>query len=558
MNRTRNVRIGEVLKEYGYVTEEQLQEALALQKENKGRRLGEVLIERGFITESQMMEALAQRLQVSIVDIWETTVDVQVVSRIPQQLAEKYNILAFAVENQVMEVATNDPLNFYAMEDIRQLTGMELKIHISQKEPLERAIAYYYSEVSAHRAASTANEAFQNTESEELEMEEGDGDVPVVRLLNSLIRRAYNTNASDIHIEPFEEKTLVRMRIDGNIVDYVTLQKALHGSLVARIKIVGGMDIAQRRIPQDGHWKVKIDGNQINIRISVIPTVFGEKAVLRILASQAVIAYPDTYGMASEEYEKFCKMLKAPHGMIYITGPTGSGKTTTLYMVLEEMAKKAVNISTIEDPVEKNIPRINQMQVNNRAGLTFESGLRALLRQDPDVIMVGETRDAETARISIRAAITGHQVLSTLHTNSAVSSIVRLEDMGMEPYMIANSLVGIVAQRLVRKICPYCAQEYPLMDSERKVLGIEVSGVRRGKGCERCNHTGYSGRIAIHEMLMIDGEIRKMISERAAMDQIEAYAIEKQGMKTLKSQAALLVADGLTTVEEMERVAYYS
>jgi type IV pilus assembly protein PilB len=483
---------------------------------------------------------------------------VDVVAKIPQQLAEKYGILAMSETNQVLSVATNDPMNFYAMEDIRQITGMELNIQLAEKAPLERAISYYYSEVSAHRAANTANEAFQDAGVEELEMEEGDGDVPIIKLLNSLIQRAYNINASDIHIEPFEDKTLVRMRIDGTIVDYVTLQKGLHTSLIARIKIVGGMDIAERRIPQDGHCKMRVNDNVINIRISVIPTVFGEKAVLRILAGRAVISYSQTYGMPESEYQKFRQMMKSPNGIIYITGPTGSGKTTTLYMAMEEMSKKQVNISTIEDPVEKNLPRINQMQVNNQAGLTFEVGLRALLRQDPDVIMVGETRDAETARISIRAAITGHLVLSTLHTNSAVSSIVRLVDMGMEPYMIANSLVGIVAQRLVRKICPYCGEAYIPDEMERNILGEDVTTIKRAKGCERCNHTGYNGRVAIHEMVVIDSRIRKMISEGADMDVIEDYAIRQQGMKTLRVQAAALVKEGVTTMDELNRVAYYS
>ena len=270
--------------------------------------------------------------------------------------------------------------------------------------------------------------------------------------LNSLLDRGYNTNASDIHIEPFEDKTLVRMRIDGTIVDYVTLQRSLHPSLIARIKIMSNLDIAEKRIPQDGHFRIRLEGENVNVRVSVIPTVFGEKAVLRLLSSNSVIAHADQYGMDIKTYRRFQEMLRSPNGIIYLTGPTGSGKTTTLYMILEHLAKRQVNISTIEDPVEKNLARVNQMQVNNTAGLTFDSGLRALLRQDPDIIMVGETRDAETAAISVRAAITGHLVFSTLHTNNAVSSIVRLVDMGLEPYLIANSLVGVVAQRLVRRL----------------------------------------------------------------------------------------------------------
>ncbi len=558
MNQTRNIPIGEVLKEYGYITEEQLQQALAYQKENRGKRLGAVLIEQGYISEHQMLDALARRLNLEVVDLSNLQISVDAVSKIPQQLAEKYGILALSVDEGILTVATNDPLNFYGIEDIRQLTGMEMEIRLAEKAPLERAISYYYTEVSAHKAASTANEAFQDSEMEQLELEEGDGEVPIIKLLNSLVQRAYSTNASDVHIEPFEDKSLVRMRIDGTIVDYVTLQKALHASLIARIKIISGMDIAERRIPQDGHCKVKVGGVTINVRVSVIPTVFGEKAVMRLLASQAVIKHNRSYGMEDSDYEKFSKMLKSPNGIIYITGPTGSGKTTTLYMVLEDLSRRQVNISTIEDPVEKNLPRINQMQVNNQAGLTFEIGLRALLRQDPDIIMVGETRDAETASISIRAAITGHLVLSTLHTNSAVASIVRLVDMGMEPYMIANSLVGVVAQRLMRKVCPHCAREEAPTELEREMLGEDVLTVKRPVGCNRCNSTGYNGRVAIHEIVVIDAKIRKMIADGATMDQIEEYATTQQGMKTLRDLGVEMVRNGTSTMEELQKVAYYS
>jgi type IV pilus assembly protein PilB len=284
--------------------------------------------------------------------------------------------------------------------------------------------------------------------------------------------RAYNSNVSDIHIEPFEKHTSVRMRMDGVIVDFMTLQKNIHNSLIARIKILGDLDIAERRIPQDGHFKTNIDGTPVNVRVSVIPTVFGEKAVLRLLASAATIDHSGTFGMNDRNYQIVSNMLRSPNGIIYVTGPTGSGKSTTLYMILSELSQRAVNISTIEDPVEKNLPKLNQMQVNNTAGLTFEIGLRALLRQDPDVIMLGETRDAETASISVRAAITGHLVLSTLRTNDAASSVTRLIDMGIEPYMLANSLVGIIAQRLVRKVCPDCAEWGEPTEEENRIVGM--------------------------------------------------------------------------------------
>ncbi|MEG2256653.1 MAG: ATPase, T2SS/T4P/T4SS family [Lachnospiraceae bacterium] len=553
----KNIPIGEVLKEYGYITDEQVESALAYQKENRGKRLGAILIELGFVSETQMLEALAQRLNLETVDLGQMDVSVDAVEKIPKQLAIKYNMLPIQTDGQTLTVVTNDPLNFYGLEDIRQLTGQSLKVLLSEAEPLTKAIEYYYAEVDARKAAKTANQGSYE-DVEELEVEEGEGDVPIIKLLNSLISRGYSTNASDIHIEPFEDKTIVRMRIDGTIIDYVTLKRALHPSLVARIKIIADLDIAEKRIPQDGHFRMKMESENMNVRVSVIPTVFGEKVVLRLLSSNAVIDYVGQYGMDEVSYKKFQKMLNSPNGIIYLTGPTGAGKTTTLYMVLEQLAKRQVNISTIEDPVEKNLPRINQMQVNNQAGLSFDNGLRALLRQDPDIIMVGETRDAETASISIRAAITGHLVLSTLHTNSAVASIARLIDMGMEPYMIASSLVGVVAQRLMRKLCPHCSYEDTPTPQEAAIVGPDILTIHRAKGCNQCNYTGYRGRTAIHEIVNIDKEIRRMISESARIEEIIEYAETKQQMKSLKTSALELVANGITTIDELIKVSYYA
>lgn len=554
----KNVRIGDVLLEYGYITQKQLEEALDYQKQNKGKRIGAVLIELGAITERQVLQALAQRLHLKLIDISTVTINIEAVGLIPQQLAEKYDMLAIDREDNVLTVAVNDPMNLYAIEDIRQLTGLQLQLLLTESKPLERAIRYYYSEVSARKAAHKANRSAEETITQ-IEVEEGDDDdTPIVNLLNSLISRAYETNTSDIHIEPFEKQTIVRMRIDGVLVEYVTLQKSLHHSLIARIKIIADLDIAEKRIPQDGHFRTNIEGNLINIRVSVIPTVFGEKAVLRLLASNSVIEHEHSYGMNEETYEKFSQMLKSPNGIIYLTGPTGSGKSTTLYMVLEELSKRKVNISTIEDPVEKNVPRINQMQVNNVAGLTFETGLRALLRQDPDIIMVGETRDTQTATISVRAAITGHLVFSTLHTNDACSSIIRLSDMGLERYMIASSLVGVVAQRLMRKICPECATEVEMTQEEEQFVGHKIPKVMKAKGCPACNYTGYKGRIAIHEILNIDRTVREMILDGATVEELKDYAVSNQGMKTLKESGIELVEKKITTMEELIKVAYYS
>lgn len=553
----RNLKIGDVLIEQGYLTQEDLRTALEIQKKDgDGRRLGEVLIEQGYITENQMLQAMAAKMDCRVVSLDNLSVDISAVARIPKPAAEKYCILAVGTENGRLKVVVNDPLNFYGMEDVRQITGQELLIFLSEKAPLQKAINYYYTEISARDAAIKANE---NTENEirEMAVEEGEDDTPVINLLNSLIQRAYSTGASDIHIEPFEDRTLVRMRIDGTIVEYVTLRTSVHNSLIARIKILSEMDIAERRHPQDGHFRMKQQDGYLNIRVSVIPTVFGEKAVLRLLSGSTRIDHASTMGMLPEDFERFQKMMHSPNGIIYLTGPTGSGKTTTLYMVLEELSKKNVNISTIEDPVEKNIPKVNQMQVNNLAGLTFETGLRALLRQDPDIIMVGETRDAETASISVRAALTGHLVFSTLHTNDAASSAIRLKDMGMEPYLIANSMVGVVAQRLMRKVCKDCAITEPPTEEETRILGERLPLVKRACGCPACNHTGYRGRVAVHEILQIDKQVRKMIMVNTPAEEIKEYAMDNQRMRTLKQCAMVYLRAGVTTVEEVLKVAYY-
>lgn len=555
----KNLKIGDVLKEQGYISDEQLLGALEIQRSHKDKRLGEVLIEKGFITESQMLEAMAAKMDCEVVNLDTVSVHIEAVARIPRQVAEKYCVLATEITGGRLRVIVNDPLNFYGLEDVRQVTGMELEIFLSEKAPLLKAIHLYYAEISARDAANIANEVTAN-EVEEMEVEEGDGDTPIVNLLNSLIQRAYNTYASDIHIEPFEDKTSVRMRIDGTIVEYVTLKTSVHNSLIARIKILAELDIAERRIPQDGHFKVRQSDGYLNIRVSVIPTVFGEKAVLRLLSNNIHIDRGNTFGMSEEDYGRLQRMLRSPNGIIYLTGPTGCGKTTTLYMILEELSRRTVNISTIEDPVEKNLPKVNQMQVNPLAGLTFERGLRALLRQDPDIIMVGETRDPETATISVRSALTGHLVFSTLHTNDAASSAIRLKDMGLEPYLIANSMVGVVAQRLMRKVCQDCALTVPITAQEKVILGIheqESFLVKKPCGCPACNHTGYRGRIAIHEILQVDKMIRKLIMDDAPVEEMKAYAIRSQNMKTLKTSALQCLKSGITSVEEAVKVAYY-
>lgn len=558
MANEKNIRIGDVLLQAGYINQEELDEALEYQKNNKGIRLGEALIKLGFITEHQQLEALSARLGQRYVKIDRVMVQTEAVAMIPIQLAKKYHMLAVQYQDNNLTIVLNDPLDYYGIEDIRQTTGMNLEIWLTELLPLNQAIEYYYSEIEAKKAASSANEmAREREQALEVDADEGDSDAPVIKLLDNLLARAFSMNASDIHIEPFEEKTSVRIRVDGQLLDYVVLQKSLHQNLIARIKILGQMDIAEKRLPQDGHFRTRIANRDVNIRTSVIPTVFGEKAVLRLLASGNMVADAETFGMNQAHFEQFSKMLEAPNGMIYITGPTGSGKTTTLYMALQKLSNRKVNIATIEDPVEWNIPRVNQCQVNAVAGLTFERGLRSLLRQDPDIIMVGETRDEETASISVRAAITGHLVFSTLHTNDAVSSIIRLIDMGVEPYMVANSLVGLVAQRLVRVVCPECGYLDEPTEQEKAFIGPKIKRVRRAHGCNSCSHTGYVGRRAIHEILCVDNQMRRMITQKTPMDELRSYATHYLGMESLTDEALKLVADGITTVEELKKVAYY-
>lgn len=697
----RSMRIGDVLKELGYATDEQIGAALNYQKEHKGIRLGQAFIQMGLISEKQMLTALGISTGFPVEELSQLTVDLDAAARIPVEVAERYQMLPIQAESGILTILTNDPLNFYGQEDIRQITGMDLELRLCESGPLSQAIRYYYSEIAARKAASAANDSscspdlfdFQepssvswrrqsealrrgigigigkagekaesavperegrgndrfgsrfNSQGKErfnggsdsrnssqpngsvngeitsqlnsgagrrgrdwfsgednsqfngafkdqvdsrlngvLEdrfhsgLDGGDNsrpgsgiygrfkawtggraeDTPIIKLLNQLIQRAYRNNASDIHIEPHENNTVVRMRMDGAMREFVTLQKRVHMPLVARIKILGDMDIAERRLPQDGHFQMQIDGETVNTRVSVIPTVYGEKAVIRLLSGNQPIQYADTFGMNHEDYQKLRQMLDAPNGLIYLTGPTGSGKTTTLYLVLQELAKRPVNICTIEDPVEKNLPGISQCQVNLKKGLTFENGLRALLRQDPDIIMIGETRDKETAAISVRAAVTGHLVLSTLHTNDAASSIIRLKDMGVEPYLTASSLVGIVAQRLLRKLCPECARTAKADEEDWKLLDKRPARIRVPAGCPSCNGTGYRGRVAVHEILIVDQAVRRMISEGASAEQIREHGIHAQGMRTLKECAAELVEQGITSMEELKRAAYYN
>ena len=556
---TRNIRIGDILINAGFIKEEQLQEALAYQKVDKSKRLGAILVDYGYVTEAQLLEALSKRLSVLVLDLKDTVIDLEAAAKIPQNIAYKYTLIPIGEENNHLVVAMNDPLDFYAIEDLRLITNMNIDVVLATREVILETIRKAYTEIEARKAASAANKTVEGSSLSFVEdILTNEGDAPIVNLVNSVLLKGHNAGASDIHIEPFEKETIIRLRIDGLIVDYLTLANNLHQSLIARIKILSNLDIAERRVPQDGHFRIRIDGVEMNVRSSSIPTVYGEKMVMRFLSMNVPLDHAGQFGMNDGDYQKILQMLQSPHGVVYITGPTGSGKTTTLYMILEMLSQRNVNIATIEDPVERNLPKINQTQVNILAGLTFDVGLRSILRQDPDIIMVGEPRDSETASIAVRSAITGHLVLSTLHTNDAVSAVVRLQDMGVEPYMVANSLTGVVAQRLVKKICPNCREAYAASEIEKELLGEpRLTTLYRGRGCHICNNTGYKGRTAIHEILAIDKTIRSLISRREPIEDIYSY-VEKTGkLIPLRKSVSNLTIQGITSMEEFLKLSYY-
>ena len=555
----KNIRIGELLQEYGYLNDEQIQKALAFQKQNN-IRLGQAVIELGYVTEKEVQEALSHKLGIPTIKLESLPINVEAVGKIPKQIATKNVALAIGFTDERLDIAISDPLNFYGIEEIQQVTGMQTNLLIAETEDILNNIGHYYTEVDASAAVKNANSNLQDLlpQIEEINtVEMGDDATPVVNLLNSLMMRGYNNGASDLHFEPFDKSSKVRMRVDGALIDYAEIPKNVHPALIVRLKIMSNLDIAEKRKPQDGHFRISIEGMDLNVRINVVPTVYGEKAVLRFLSTNTKIDHAGHFGMIDEDYNKFLEILANPNGIVYITGPTGSGKTTTMYMALERFVDKQINISSIEDPVERNLDGINQMQVNVQAGLTFDSGLRALMRQDPDIIMVGETRDAETASISVSAAITGHLVLSTLHTNDALTSVVRLEDMGGPPYLVGNSIVGLIAQRLLRKICTNCMEEYEPSDIELATMGLSKKDahiIKKGAGCHMCNNTGYKGRTAVHEVVSVDKKMQRMIAEESPMSALYEYARKEKHMATLRERARALVVEGITSYEEFLKI----
>lgn len=558
----KNLPIGKILVENGFITEAQLEDALDKQRSSEGKMLGDIMLEMGLVSETQLAQALSIRLKVPFVDLSTTQINREAVMKIPEEKAKEKLVLAYAINNNRLMVATNDPINFYIFEELKVQTGMEIVPQISTKTAITEAIGKFYSQQQVDSAVNELNsEQGEELSAEQVESGERIDNAPIVKLVNMMVETAFRIKATDIHIEAFKTRTRIRFRIDGELVEQdMKVPIAFHNSIITRIKILGGMNIAEKRIPLDGRFGMVIDGIQQDLRVSTIPCVWGEKCVIRLLSSADEKTRKITdLGMTDYNYEMYKQIIRCPNGVMLVTGPTGSGKSTTLYATLGELSQPNVNIVTVEDPVEKKIDGVNQCQINAKAGMTFAAALRSILRQDPDIIMVGEIRDGETADIAIRAAITGHFVLSTLHTNDAASTIVRLVDMGVAPYMVASSVVGIIAQRLVKLLCEHCKEKYTLTDPAdlrlvSKTEPVDIYRPRKG-GCKACRNTGYSGRTAIHEIIVTSNDIKELISAGATAEEIGAKATEN-GTLLLRDNVTQMVLAGRTTMDELVKATY--
>jgi len=554
--------LGSILLETTGLTEEQLEQALAVQRE-RGIKLGEALVQLKFLRTEEVLKALSIQLGFP----YENKIDVETIAQdlianLPINYAKQNEVLPLRKEHGTVIVAIADPTNFYALDDLRMLYGSEVRPVIASSYEIVNAINAVYN-----RATGGGEEAIGDLEdgaeiaddfNEPVDLLDADDEAPIIRLVNSLLFRAVKQKASDIHVEPFERDLKIRFRINGILYDVMNPPKRAQGAIISRVKVMSQLNIAEKRVPQDGRIRIKIAGKDIDIRVSTIPTAHGESVVMRLLDASAVLLDLDSLGFSRNNLDRFKKMLSHHNGIILVTGPTGSGKTTTLYSALSRLNTDDVKIITVEDPVEYQMHGINQMQVNPKIDLTFASGLRAFLRQDPDIIMVGEIRDKETAEVAIQASLTGHLVLSTLHTNDAPSSITRLIDMGVEPFLVASSVLGILAQRLVRTVCRDCARKYSPEEEEIAQIGITPEMLKgrqiyRPVGCPVCLETGYSGRAGIHEILMVSDAVRAELMKGSDASTIKKVALS-EGMATLRQDAAQKVLQGLTSVEEVLRV----
>jgi type IV pilus assembly protein PilB len=560
-------RLGDLLVTEGLITREQLQRALAEQK-GTSEKLGSILVRLNLLSEEQLIGFLSQQYGIPSITLSQLDIDPDVVRLVPSQLAKKYEVIPITRTGNALTLAMSDPTNVFALDDVAFLTNLQVLPVVASQGAIRKAIDRTYdSQATAITdvLVELDNEltTVQLVGDEEravdvIELKESADEAPLVRLVNMVLVDAIQKGASDIHWEPYEKVFRIRFRIDGVLHEMLTPPKRLEAAILSRLKIMASLDIAERRLPQDGRIKLRYNRREIDFRVSVLPTIFGEKAVLRILDKESLQLDLTQLGFDEWSLTQFQAAIRQPHGMVLLTGPTGSGKTTTLYSAIHTLNAPDVNIMTVEDPVEYNLKGINQVQVNEGIGRTFAGALRSFLRQDPDVILVGETRDLETAQIAIRAALTGHLVLSTLHTNDSPSTVARLVDMGIPPFLVSSSLLLIVAQRLARRVCrecrePYDADESALVPYGHVPTGIGATSFYKGKGCQQCNFTGMKGRIAIYEMMSVNDEIRDLILHNAPVAGL-AVAAKTNGMKTLRQAGLIKVLEGTTTIEEVLRV----
>jgi len=552
--------LGEILVESG-LSPDRLKKALELQKK-RGGRIGTILSRLNLVTEADVLKALGTQLVLPFIPEL-GDIDRELALRVPITYAKKAVVLPIRRENGTIIAATAEPLLLSTIDDLRVLLGAEIALCLAPSDMILDTINRLHSE-DMNKAEDTAQEMEEDELSflaaeldEPTDLLDVTDDAPIIRLVNSLLSQAIRERASDIHIEAFEKDVVARFRIDGILYNILTIQKRFQASIASRIKIMADLNIAEKRMPQDGGMRIKIGGKDVDIRVSIVPTAFGERIVLRLLYRESALLPLEQIGFSGDNLDRFNELITRPHGIVLVTGPTGSGKTTTLYGALSKINAPDKNIITIEDPIEYQLKGIGQIQVNPKIHLTFAAGLRSVLRQDPDVILVGEIRDSETAEIAIQAALTGHLVFSTLHTNDSAGAVTRLIDMKIEPFLISSSVMAVLAQRLVRVLCTHCRESYELTASERTELEIRTGGegamVYRAKGCEACFHTGYLGRSAIYELLLLDDELRQLIMKSSDSSTIKALAVEK-GMQSLRQDGAVKVLKGITSVEEVVRV----
>lgn len=557
----KKLRLGDVLVNEQVITQAQLDKALGIQR-GSGRKLGEVLVDEGITTEDAIARALSSQLGIDMIELQNVKISEEILGLVPSNVLKKYKMIPFEYAPDsvnILRVAMSDPMDMYAMDDISIITNLQVEAVAATTRSVMLALDKYYgqSEVNSALEAYT-KEKEAEVEAQEDAYNEDINSSPIVVLVKEMIDQAVRQRASDIHIEPMERQVRIRYRIDGALYEKATYSQKLMAAISARIKIIGGMDISEKRKPQDGRITQIVDRQEFDIRVSILPTVYGEKIVMRLTSKNALTREKSQLGFKPAELKQFDHILKNPHGILLVTGPTGSGKSTTLYTALSELNTEDVNIITVEDPVEANIDGINQVHVNPKANLTFASALRSILRQDPDIIMIGEIRDNETASIAVQASITGHMVVSTLHTNSAAGTVTRLEDMGIEPYLLADSVVGIIAQRLVRRLCPACKREKIADEEERELLGLasdEEVKIYEPCGCEKCDGTGYKGRIGVYEILEMTPALKRIISKGGGAEEIKEQALT-EGMHTLRMSATEYVLDGTTSVSEMIKVSF--